>query len=130
MHDSEPDTFTQISKREEFCGLLEKIGVQAEVKQIDSDEIEKGHFAPKKVVGVQWVGGTIAETLNSDAELTSMIVKLPYKDAKIWIEPTRNGIRIHGSWKSSYEFRIDKELFAVYDKIASHVKSTLGFPPV
>ena len=44
MHDSEPDTFTQISKREEFCGLLEKIGVQAEVKQIDSDEIEKGDY--------------------------------------------------------------------------------------
>ena len=90
----------------------------------------EGHFATKKAVGIQWIGGTIAETLNSDAELTSMIIKLPYKDAKIWIEPTTNGIRIHGSWKSSYEFRIDKELFAVYDKIASHVKSTLGFPPV
>jgi len=48
MHDSEPDTFTQISKREEFCGLLEKIGVQAEVKQIDSDEIEKGDCYSKQ----------------------------------------------------------------------------------
>ncbi|TLY05238.1 MAG: hypothetical protein E6K87_01000 [Thaumarchaeota archaeon] len=48
MHDSEPDTFTQISKREEFCGLLEKIGVQAEVKQIDSDEIEKGDYYSKQ----------------------------------------------------------------------------------
>ena len=90
----------------------------------------EGHFATKKVVGVKWIGGTIAETLNSDADLSSMIVKLPYNDAKIWIEPTRNGIRIHGSWKSSYEFRIGKELFAVYDKIASRVKIALGFPPV
>jgi len=48
MHDSEPDTFTQISKREEFCGLLEKIGVQAEVKQIDSDEIEKSDYYSKQ----------------------------------------------------------------------------------
>jgi len=48
MHDSEPDTFIQISKREEFCGLLEKIGVQAEVKQIDSDEIEKGDYYSKQ----------------------------------------------------------------------------------
>ena len=48
MHDSEPDTFTQISKREEFRGLLEKIGVQAEVKQIDSDEIEKGDYYSKQ----------------------------------------------------------------------------------
>ena len=48
MHDSEPDTFTQISKREEFRGLLEKIGVHAEVKQIDSDEIEKGDYYSKQ----------------------------------------------------------------------------------
>ena len=48
MHDSEPDTFTQISKREEFRALLEKIGVQAEIKQIDSDEIEKGDYYSKQ----------------------------------------------------------------------------------
>jgi len=48
MHDSEPDTFTQISKREEFRDLLEKIGVQAETKQIDSDEIEKGDYYSKQ----------------------------------------------------------------------------------
>ena len=48
MHDSESDTFTQISKREEFRDLLEKIGVQAEVKQIDSDEIEKDDYYSKQ----------------------------------------------------------------------------------
>jgi len=90
----------------------------------------KGHFATKKVAGVVWVGGNIAETLNSDSDLTNMMVKLPYKDAQIWIEPTRNGIRIHGSWKSSYELGISKELFAVYDKVASHVKRALGSPPI
>ena len=52
MHDSEPDTFTQISKREEFCGLLEKIGVQAEVKQIDSDE--SGHEIRQKTRRILW----------------------------------------------------------------------------
>src|SRR2546422_271042 len=45
----------------------------------------KGHFATKKVAGVVWVGGNIAETLNSDSDLTNMMVKLPYKDAQIGI---------------------------------------------
>ena len=48
MHDSEPDTFTQISKREEFRDLLEKIGVNAEVKQINSDEVEKDEYYSKQ----------------------------------------------------------------------------------
>ncbi len=48
MHDSEPDTFSQTNKREEFCALLEKIGVQAEAKQIDSDEVEKGDYYSKQ----------------------------------------------------------------------------------
>ena len=47
MHDSESDTFPQISKSEEFCDLIEKIGVNAEVKQIGSDEVEKGDYYSK-----------------------------------------------------------------------------------
>jgi hypothetical protein len=90
----------------------------------------EGHFGAKKAVRVQWVGGNIARVLNSDDHLSSMILQLPYKDAKIWVEPTTNGIRIHGKWKSSYELSISKELFDVYDRIASHVKRILSPPPV
>ena len=85
----------------------------------------KGHFGSKKLIGVQWVGGKIAEMLNNDHDLTSMILKQPLKDASIWIDPTENGIRIYGKWKHSGEFGISKELFAIYDRIASHVKKTL-----
>ncbi|HLA22410.1 MAG TPA: hypothetical protein VJZ17_03085, partial [Nitrosopumilaceae archaeon] len=85
----------------------------------------KGHFGSKKLVGVQWVGGKIVEMLNNDHELTSMILKQPLKDASIWIDPTKNGIRIYGKWKHSDEFGISKELFAVYDKIASHIRKAL-----
>ncbi len=85
----------------------------------------KGHFARKTVADVEWVGGELAGLLNSDAELKSMILKLPYKDALIWVEPTKKGIRIHGRWKSSYEMVITKDLFEVYDRIASHIKKRL-----
>lgn len=47
MHDSEPDTFLQESPREQFCKLLEKIGIKAEPEQIDTDEVEKGDYYSK-----------------------------------------------------------------------------------
>ncbi|MGI0045834.1 MAG: hypothetical protein ACREBB_01410 [Nitrosotalea sp.] len=82
----------------------------------------EGHFSKKKVSGVQWVGGDLANILNSDEELKAMITRLEYNDAFIWVDPTKTGIRIHGRWKSSNDMGITKELFEVYDKIASHIK--------
>lgn len=89
-----------------------------------------GHFASKRVSGVEWIGGNLADVLNSDNELKNMIIKLPYVDAQICIEPTKGGIRIYGKWKDSYNFTMTKELFAVYEKIASHIKRELGSPPI
>ena len=83
----------------------------------------KGHFGSKKIVGVQWDGGRIADVLNNDAELTNMILKQSVKDAHIRIDPTKNGVRIYGKWKDGSEFGISKDLFAIYDKIASHIKN-------
>ena len=85
--------------------------------------ITKGHFGSKKIVGVQWDGGRIADVLNNDAELTNMILKQSVKDAHIRIDPTKNGVRIYGKWKNSSEFGISKDLFAIYDKIALHIKN-------
>jgi len=90
----------------------------------------EGNLGTKKVVGVRWFGGQLAQILNSDEELKGMITKLSYKDAHIWVEPTLTGIRIHGKWKASYELQITNELFAVYDKIAAHVRLKLGSPPI
>jgi hypothetical protein len=90
----------------------------------------KGHFGSKRVTGVQWMGGRLAEALNSDTELKTMITRLSYFDAQITVEPTKGAIRIYGKWKDSHDFTITKELFAVYDRIASHIKRELGSPPV
>lgn len=83
----------------------------------------KGHFGSKKVVGVKWSGGKLAELLNNDAGLSEMITKQSVKDATIFVDPTDNGIRIYGKWKNSFEFEITKEMFEIYDKIASHIKT-------
>ena len=90
----------------------------------------KGYFASKRVTGVSWVGMALADSLNSDSELANMIKKLSYVDAHITVNPTKGGVRIYGKWKDSYEFTITKELFAVYDRIASHIRRELGSPPV
>jgi hypothetical protein len=89
-----------------------------------------GHFATKRVSGVEWIGSNLADALNSDNELKSMMTRLSYEDAHIYVEPTKGGIRIYGKWKDSYNFTITKELFAVYEKIASHIKNELSSPPI
>ena len=83
----------------------------------------KGHFGSKKVVGVKWSGGKLAELLNNDASLSEMITKQSVKDATIFVDPADNGIRIYGKWKNSFEFGITKEMFEIYDKIAGHIKA-------
>lgn len=85
----------------------------------------KGHFGSKTLVGVEWVGGKLAETLNSDSELTNMILKQSIKDAAIWVDPTKNGVRIYGKWKADHDLGITKDLFAIYDRVASHIKKEL-----
>ena len=66
-----------------------------------------GHFGSKKITGVTWDGGELAEPIN---------------DATIYVDPTDNGIRIYGKWKNSHDFSVTKELFEIYDKIAGYVK--------
>ena len=83
----------------------------------------KGHFASKKVIGVIWNGGKLAYTLNQDSELNELISKQTVNDATIFVEPTENEIRIHGKWKNHFDFRITKEMFEIYNKIAGHIKA-------
>ena len=81
-----------------------------------------GHFGSKKLIGVTWEGGKLAEELNTDSSLNEMITKQSINDATIFVDPTDNGIRIYGKWKDSYNFGITKELFNAYDNIAGHIK--------
>ena len=105
--------------------------VKGNVNQSDSSFLAEtklktqGHFGSKKVISVEWIGGKIADVLNKDNELAEMIKKLSYSDACIWVDPTKNGVRMHGKWKNSHELGISKEQFAVYDRVASHIKKNL-----
>ena len=81
-----------------------------------------GHFGSKKILGVTWEGGKLAEDLNADSSLNEIIAKQPINDATIFVDPTDNGIRIYGKWKNSFGFGITKELFEIYNKIAGHIK--------
>jgi len=81
-----------------------------------------GHFGSKKIIGVTWEGGKLAEDLNTDSALNEMIVNQSVNDATIFVDPTENGIRIYGKWKNSYDFSITKELFDIYNNIAGYIK--------
>ena len=81
-----------------------------------------GNFGSKKVIGVAWEGGKLAEDLNADSSLNELIAKQSVNDATIFVDPTDNGIRVYGKWKNSHDFGITKELFEIYDKIAGYIK--------
>ena len=81
-----------------------------------------GNFGSKKVIGVTWEGGKLAEDLNTDSSLNEMIASQSVNDAIIFVDPTENGIRIYGKWKNSYDFSITKELFDIYNNIAGYIK--------
>ena len=82
-----------------------------------------GHFGTKKVTKVEWQGGKIADTLNSDSVLNELIGQQSVDDATITIDPTSKGVRIYGKWKNSFEFKVSKTQFEIFDKIAGHIKS-------
>ena len=81
-----------------------------------------GHFGSKKILGVTWEGGKLAEDLNADSSLNEMIANQSVNDAIIFVDPTDNGIRIYGKWKNSYDFCVTKELFDIYNNIAGYIK--------
>lgn len=81
-----------------------------------------GHFGLKKIKNIQWSGGKLAESLNDDAELNKKISAQTVKDGAIFVDPSDNGIRIYGKWKDRYNFTITKEMYEIFDKIASHIK--------
>ena len=54
-----------------------------------------GHFGSKKIIGVTWEGGELAENLNADSSLNELIAKQSVNDAAIFVDPTDNGIRVY-----------------------------------
>lgn len=82
----------------------------------------QGHFAAKKVESVRWDGGMLADELNKDANLNDLIAKQSVRDATIFVDPSDNGVRIYSKWKNGHDFKITKDMYAIYDKIAEHVK--------
>jgi len=82
----------------------------------------EGHFGAKKVKSIVWDGGLLAEVLNKDTGLNELISKQSINDATIFVDPAVKEIRIYGKWKNSHDFEITKDLYAIYNKIAEHVK--------
>lgn len=103
--------------------FIVKIDTSNQHKYVAKTILEtSGHFNGKKIESVSWTGGLLAESLNQDSELNELIAKQSIKDASIFVDPSDNGIRIYSKWKNSHEFKITKDLFTIYDKVAAHVK--------
>ncbi|TBR12325.1 MAG: hypothetical protein EPO62_00080 [Candidatus Nitrosotenuis sp.] len=103
--------------------FIVKVNVASPSKYVARTMLKtKGHFATKKVESVRWDGGMLADELNKDSQLNDLIAKQSVKDATIFVDPSDNGVRIYGKWENSYDFKITKDMYAIYDKIAECVK--------
>lgn len=103
--------------------FIVKIDVKNPSKYVARTVVKtKGHFAAKKPVSVSWVGGLLADELNRDSELNELIARQSLKNATIFVDPSESGVRIYGKWTNSHDFKITKDMYAIYNKIAEYVK--------
>lgn len=79
----------------------------------------------KQVVNMHWEGGEIADKLNADATLKSLLKTVLLEEGEIRIDPTENGVRIYGEWKPEYKIEMSREALEAFDMIAGYVKSYL-----
>ena len=66
----------------------------------------QGHFGDKRVMDIQWIGGRLAQTLESDKELTEMLKPFMIEEGEISIDP-QNDSRIdfcNEQWKYLCEY--------------------------
>ena len=103
--------------------FIVKVNVTSPSKYVARTVLKtEGHFAAKKVVSVRWNGGMLADELDRDAQLNGLIAKQSVKDATIFVDPSDNGVRIYSKWENSHDFKITKDMYAIYNKIAEYVK--------
>jgi hypothetical protein len=77
MHDTESDTFHPINKNEEFCESLKKIGIDAEAKPVDTDEMEKENYYSKNFTHspAMVINHGIVKLKDSNIDLVQIIQK-------------------------------------------------------
>ena len=82
----------------------------------------KGHLEEKRITGIEWVGGRLAERLASDKELTEMLMPLMLKEGEISIDPQKDRVRVYTKWKREDKLQFDPEFFQVVERIARTIK--------
>jgi hypothetical protein len=82
----------------------------------------QGHFGDKRVMDIQWIGGRLAQTLESDKELTEMLKPLMIEEGEISIDPQKDRVRVYTKWKREDKLEFDPEFFQVVERIAKTIK--------
>jgi hypothetical protein len=80
----------------------------------------------KQVIDLWWEGGQIADKLNGDANLKSLLKTVLLEEGNIYIDPTENGIRVYSDWKPEYKVEMSRQALEAYNIIAGHLKSYLA----
>ncbi len=82
----------------------------------------QGHFGDKRVIDIEWIGGRLAQTLESDKELTEMLKPFMTEEGEISIDPQNDRVRVYTKWKREDKLQFDPEFFQVVERIAKTIK--------
>ena len=82
----------------------------------------KGYNDEKRITEIEWVGGRLAERLESDNALTEMLKPMMLKEGEISIDPQKDRVRVYTKWKREDKLQFDPEFFQVVERIARTIK--------
>ena len=88
--------------------------------------VTKGHFRNKTIVDVKWIGGRLAEILQTDIELKEILKTVLLKEGEIRIDPLDDHIRIYGKWVHEDNLKFNAKMFDAADRIAYHIQTLIG----
>lgn len=80
----------------------------------------------KEIIDVWWEGGRMAEELNRDDNLKTLLKEVLLEEDEIYVDPTENCIRVYGGWKGEQKVEISKKTLEAYNIIAGHVKKLIS----
>lgn len=101
-------------------------GLEGKLKA-EAKPVKKGFFN-REIVDYKWGGEELAQRLNADSELKSMLLREGLGEIRIDHIQKLPSVGIHGENTKEKVFP-RKEAFEVYDRIAQHIRGTVGSKP-
>lgn len=95
-------------------------------RRIDDTLLARTRHRRGNRLEVWWEGSILANELNSDKELISLLERIITQEGDIFIDPLKDSVRIYSRWRSQHSLKLSNDAIKAYNIIAKHVKRHIG----